>query len=73
MKRVGPALTFFRPSGAVLPDVPEVEPIDTVGGLTARQQHLGIDHETMPRWAGEAMDYGLAVEHLLLSGGIADV
>jgi hypothetical protein len=60
------ALTFRRPDGRVIPDVPPPAPIprDPVGALTARHRALGlaIDAGTSrPTWQGERLDLGWAI------------
>ncbi len=57
---------FTRPGGEPIPDAPRASPSHCDVGAVNRRRGLDIGPGTcVPRWAGERMDYGLAVDGLL--------
>jgi hypothetical protein len=62
---------FISPTGGRIPDCPETRFRGNVFALTAAHHRAGLDigpQTPVPRWGGETMDDGMAVEGLLKRG-----
>ncbi len=69
VERDGPgAVRFRRPDGRLIPAAPRCGPVGGAG-LEQQQRERGVlvnERTCMPRSAGQSLDYGIAVEGLLL-------
>ena len=69
-------LTFRRPEGRVLPDVPEpvLVPADAITVVRARNEAAGVQVDartSMPGWLGERLDVVYAIDVLRPQGGVS--